>query len=199
MFDIAADKARNEHFIHQVIYVDFCSEADTAKDDPTLPVFLEEVILEDGQVQAIRNFNQNHKTNLQEKSFFVKWIGKPEHAFDVKEGKMVDNQDILLFFQHRGKNQQFCFDENNQSFHPLEKLDLAWGCRNGALKLVPRGSSEMIQFSNLSIFLRKAKMFSGGRNNEIGSMSRSNTEWESPLVMAYGLFSHITQTVIQSV
>ena len=42
-------------------------------------------------------------TKFLEKAFFVKWIGKPEHAFDIQENKLVDNQNILLFWQHRGE------------------------------------------------------------------------------------------------
>jgi len=174
MFDISFDKPRNSHFIHHVLFVNFVAEADTAKDDPTLPVFFEEVIPAEEHLQMIRNFNTQHKTNFLEKAFFVKWIGKPEHAFDVKESKLVDNQEILLFYQHRGKNQQFCIDMNQQSLHPLEKLDLAWGCRDEALKLVPFRSSEMIRFSNLAKCVHNKKKLGGRRYREIASMSRSN-------------------------
>ena len=196
MFDISDENQRNTYFIHHVLFVDFNREADTAKEDPTLPVFFEEIILENKDIRYIQKFNRQNNTSFSEKAYFVKWIGKMEHAFDVQDGKLEENKQILVFWQHRGRNQQFCVDEDQQTLHPLGKFELAWGCRDEALKLVLRGDPDVIKFSNLSENLKKKRKLGEGRMREIADMSRATTEWDSPMVTAYGIFGSITETAL---
>ena len=177
-----------------MLIVDVLNDADTAKDDPSLPVFFERVELEAKDISKIREFNRNNNKRISECGYFVKWIGKMEHAFDVQEAKYQEAQPILLFWQHRGRNQIYCIEEDQQTLHCIEKLDLAWGIDCDTLKLVHFNSPDVLKFSDISSSLQSPNnRLAPSRSKVIGGMSRATTEWESPVVISYGLLSAVTE------
>lgn len=196
-FDITNDKPQNSHFIHHVLIVDVLNDADTAKDDPSLPVLFERVELESKDLTKVREFNRNYNARLSECGYFVKWIGKMEHAFDIQDAKYQEAQPILLFWQHRGRNQIYCLKEGQHTLRCLEKLDLAWGIDCDTLKLVNWNSPDVLKFSNiLSCLNSPNNRLDANRSQTIGKMSRATTEWESPMVISYGLLGAITETAL---